>query len=675
MNLKLILLLGVYTLLCISARAQFSLYGDAEADTIGNCAIITPDEQYQRGAVWSNGQLNLNFPFEWKGRIFMGCNDDGADGMAFILCPFKDTVGVDGSGLGYGWLWQSLAIEFDTHYNPEVGDPPFDHMALVKAGQSNHNEAPPRAGPVAIIPGGGNAEDCQEHIFRVSWDPVADRFEVWVDCELRLEYDGNIVKDFFDNQPRVYWGFTGATGWQANEQHFCLEFANAGFNVQQELCEGAIIELEAGPGVAWDWTPGDGLSDSTIQNPMAAPLTTTRYEVVVTDECGFTYEQEYLLRPAPDTLENFFPLGQDTAFCAGDSLLLDAKGFRQRNIWQDSIIGNTFLVTEPGLYFVDMFNGCVAARDSVQIDLMEAPNLQIPEDTTLCEGEVLLLEPEPFVLDVEWQDGSTDPIFVVDTAGTYWVSSSNACGSGRDTVTVDYVANLPDVNLGNDTSLCDVNEFILAVDLPVGLFEWQDGSQTSSYRVTQTGVYYVQGTNGCSRSLDSIQVRLNNTPAVDFEGTTPFCELVGVRLAAPWPESSYMWDDGSTDSTRFVETEGTYTVTISNECGAQTVSTDAVATNCGCTIVAPTAFTPNGDGINDQFGLTYICTLQQAVIRIYNRWGNLVAESSDPAFQWDGTCDGGDCPEGTYMWSVQVEFDSDEQVVDYQRGGSIVLMR
>jgi gliding motility-associated-like protein len=66
-------------------------------------------------------------------------------------------------------------------------------------------------------------------------------------------------------------------------------------------------------------------------------------------------------------------------------------------------------------------------------------------------------------------------------------------------------------------------------------------------------------------------------------------------------------------------------------------------------VFIPNAFTPNGDGINDTFGVKGE-GIENFAIRIYNRWGEVVFESDNPKKQWDGTYQGKPVKDGTYVY-------------------------
>ena len=67
----------------------------------------------------------------------------------------------------------------------------------------------------------------------------------------------------------------------------------------------------------------------------------------------------------------------------------------------------------------------------------------------------------------------------------------------------------------------------------------------------------------------------------------------------------------------------------------------------------PNAFTPNGDGHNDCFGIKYWGYMGKVEMMIYNRWGAVVFSSKSPDACWDGTYHGKPQPAGTYVYMIK----------------------
>jgi gliding motility-associated-like protein len=74
-----------------------------------------------------------------------------------------------------------------------------------------------------------------------------------------------------------------------------------------------------------------------------------------------------------------------------------------------------------------------------------------------------------------------------------------------------------------------------------------------------------------------------------------------------------------------------------------------------CTPYLPNAFSPNADGRNDTFFPFVICPNATYTLQIFDRWGNLVFESSDSNLEWDGQINGRAAPIGVYVYVVQLE--------------------
>lgn len=101
---------------------------------------------------------------------------------------------------------------------------------------------------------------------------------------------------------------------------------------------------------------------------------------------------------------------------------------------------------------------------------------------------------------------------------------------------------------------------------------------------------------------------------------------------------------------------GCYAISAEDSLGNQSpLSTPVCTDNCP-NYELPNAFSPNGDGFNDQFrpfpGWRFI---ERVEMQIFNRWGNLIFETSNPAIEWDGrNSAGNDVPEGTYFYICKV---------------------
>ncbi|MCW8898593.1 MAG: gliding motility-associated C-terminal domain-containing protein, partial [Flavobacteriales bacterium] len=166
--------------------------------------------------------------------------------------------------------------------------------------------------------------------------------------------------------------------------------------------------------------------------------------------------------------------------------------------------------------------------------------------------------------------------------------------------------------------------------------------------VTQQGVYWVQVTNSCGSSTDTININYNPLPIVYLGNDTTLCQGETLLLDATLPNATYLWQDNTTNPTFNVTQQGVYWVQVTvNNCSKM----DTLILNDGdCEILLeiPNVFTPNNDGINDLFVPVTSKGIVSMNTVIYNRWGNKIYETNKLSINWDGH----DVSDGTYFWVI-----------------------
>ena len=115
----------------------------------------------------------------------------------------------------------------------------------------------------------------------------------------------------------------------------------------------------------------------------------------------------------------------------------------------------------------------------------------------------------------------------------------------------------------------------------------------------------------------------------------------------------YTWSNGLTNNPLTYVQPGDYSVSVKdgNDCWA-TSNTVTVSNQLEC-IEMPNSFTPNGDGMNDNWNLDF--TMYNSVsLEVYSKWGKIVWTSDALTISWDGTFNGNPLPAGTYYYIIDI---------------------
>jgi gliding motility-associated-like protein len=210
-----------------------------------------------------------------------------------------------------------------------------------------------------------------------------------------------------------------------------------------------------------------------------------------------------------------------------------------------------------------------------------------------------------------------------------------------------------------------------------GIDQWHwtfDGSQTSNlqnpvetYSVFNRKTAQLIVSNGFCSDTAQASIVLDNAFQAAFEGPNILCpkDEAQFKNNSSGNIVSWHWEfgDGSTssDSTpaphQFASTgtENTYRVLLiaQNNRGCLDTAAEPVDVLKSCYIAVPSAFTPNGDGINDFLYPLNAYKADGLEFRVYNRYGQLVFETRDWTQKWDGRMGGQAQPAGTYVWTLR----------------------
>jgi len=411
------------------------------------------------------------------------------------------------------------------------------------------------------------------------------------------------------------------------------------------------------PGASFQWTDDSLTVGDTLRVSESGIYTVKVNGCAVTDSIGIFFSD----KPQID-------LGKDHILCSGEILSLNATSQNATYTWKlngtvlPQTLGQIQVVEPGGQYIVSAsVAGCGVYGDTVNITFasLAAPPFNLGPDTLLCPKQVYTLTANVAGASAyNWSTGATDSSIQITQAGTYWafVTVKSTC-EVVDSVDVTY---RDDEQLAfHDTAICKGSTLVLVADFGTGTYNWvadppqrNDQNQTgqSTYFVYEPGLYKVTASVGNCVYTDSLHVAFNDSLKLDIGRDTSLCIGEQYKLNVKTNANSFVWQDGSTASIYAVTDSGTYSVIAQNGCGADTAMVKVAFRPCECQLLLPNAFTPNGDGLNENFRPLHPCKISNYSLKIFNRYGQLVFASQDPSQGWNGFSGGIRAEAGNYVW-------------------------
>lgn len=377
--------------------------------------------------------------------------------------------------------------------------------------------------------------------------------------------------------------------------------------------------------------------------------------------------------------------------CTGDTIWLSANTVS--NViyhWSGpnnytSASQNNFITpadsTDAGTYSV-YINGmnCTSTASNITIVVLDPVVPLVSWTDSICEGTTA----NPYIINADsnivytWTgpqnfSATGDSVSIgpatANMSGTYSVTISGACATGSNSYNLTVLAAPGQFTASVGSLVCTYGTICFSASGGTGIvsYEWNglangfysqlqnptvpaDTTMTGQYEVTAYTVY------GCaSLQPQVVSVYVYPAPEVNIGPDTTVCASPPYVLSAVGNYSSYLWEDNSTNQQHLALMTGMYTlmVTDSNGCrGFDTAYIEVIR----CSPQNQNVFTPNGDGVNDLFNLGGE-NYRSLHCKIFDRWGALIYELTDPLASWDGTYYVNHNPvdEGVYYYIAQVE--------------------
>ena len=205
----------------------------------------------------------------------------------------------------------------------------------------------------------------------------------------------------------------------------------------------------------------------------------------------------------------------------------------------------------------------------------------------------------------------------------------------------------------------------------------------SGNTASTTGTYndVIKNSTGCDSVVTTVHLVVNANPVVQLSKTNDINCIVGTTTLSAKGGSKGVWypatglsHPNALYTVAAPQVTTMYKATITTTAGCTAIDSIQVTVNKGDAeggYVLPTAFSPNGDNRNDCFGVKTWGWITDLQFSIFDRWGNMLFATSDPAKCWDGTYNGTGLGTGAYVYSITANTICGPVV----RKGTIVLIK
>ena len=408
-----------------------------------------------------------------------------------------------------------------------------------------------------------------------------------------------------------------------------------------------------------------------------------KIQLVITDSkgCRDTADKEITIVTGPPIQLAF----RDTLICAGDKLSFVASGSGTVN-WTPLtgiINANTFSPTvSPSVtttYFVHLDAGECANDDSVKVNVVDHISLTTMPDTVVCSGDTIQLRANANALHYSWTPAAQlnnaavlSPAAITTVSTTYRLTATTGGCTASGTIDVNTIP-YPYAKTSAGKTICYPDSVQLQGAVAGSRYSWSPPESLSDpfalnpvARPGSTTAYVLSvfDTIGCPKPGTDTTLIIVSLP-VKASVVHDTAAVVGQALQLSATGGSYyLWtpSTGLSDATiagpvalYHSPSQGIrYTVYVFNEAACRdSAYVNVKVYNTAPVVFVPSAFTPDGDGLNDWLRPVAAGIKDIDYFNVYDRWGKLVFSTRVNGQGWDGTLNGRLQPTGTFVWVLK----------------------
>ncbi|MCB0793600.1 MAG: PKD domain-containing protein [Flavobacteriales bacterium] len=244
----------------------------------------------------------------------------------------------------------------------------------------------------------------------------------------------------------------------------------------------------------------------------------------------------------------------------------------------DTLLVLPYLAADSSVIRVNKACDCGYSTTAVAVQYVQPGSVDLGPDTAVCSLGPHWVGPSGAYASYLWSDGTNGPQVDVTPGGEFWVQVTDSAGCVlSDTIHVDVAVTPPLLELGPNDTICPGGIALLDAGPDHLSYLWQDGSTEQIYTAFQPGTYSVTVTNGCGSATDSITILSLDEVPLDLGPDTVLCAWSPILLDAGTTGISWLWQDGSSDTTLLATSPGMYWVEVADSRGCMVQDTILLA--------------------------------------------------------------------------------------------------
>lgn len=438
-----------------------------------------------------------------------------------------------------------------------------------------------------------------------------------------------------------------------------------------------VVVNSGSPPFTYNWSPN--VSNSATAINLAAGI----YTVTVTDVGGCTSVSSFNIQSSPPVTFTTSTVTDNCAVRQGSASVTVNSGTAPYSyLWSS---GNTTIAANnlpSGNYSVTITDA-LGCTKNMGVFVQQTPpvNFNIVTTPDTCSGNkgtaTVILTSGTAPYSYLWNPA----VSVANTAanlgvGNYAVKVSDVNGCTKSNPFAIQQPPIGTLQILTAPDTCSGGNGIALASVINGsgpfTYQWMPtGAVTPQINNLTAGTYSLTATDGVGCEIKS-EVNIGNINNLVFSlgEDISVCGAINLTLN-PGSFASYMWQDSTTSSSYFVNSTGTFYVTVTNAQGCIAADTIDVFEDCLNDVIVPTSFTPNGDKKNEIF-YAYGVRVVSFNMKIMDRFGSVVFESNSLDKGWNGFFKGSPAQQGMYVCVLRYSMDGKTEREKFEK---ILLVR